>query len=328
MSVRDLQSGEPVDLVLLVGEVERRQKSDGKEFLRVALGDRTGSLRCMVWDEVGPTLELVVAGRPVRVSGRFEVNERYGPQIARPQFAPAEEGTFDPAQLAPSPPRPADQLEAELRELVATVHAAPLAELLERLLGPESATWERFRDAPAAKHYHQAYRHGLLEHSLTVAQSVGAIAATFPGIDRDIAVTGALLHDIGKTEAYAMDGPAIEMTEAGRLQGEIPLGYTIVRRAMEEVDDFPPELALHLGHIIRPHHGALEHGSPVVPQTREATLVHMLDNLGGRLGSFDRLERALAPGSAWSQYDSGIGASAFFPPGEDQTPAPRELSAA
>jgi len=188
--------------------------------------------------------------------------------------------------------------------------------------------WAGYRVAPAAKHYHQAYEHGLLEHSLGVAQAVSAISATFPGIDRDVAVTGALLHDIGKLEAYTDDPRNIDLTDAGRLHGEIALGYYRIRRAMEEIDGFPPELAQAVGHIILSHHGSLEHGSPVVPQTREATLVHMLDNLGGRLGSFDRLERALAPGSAWSQYDSGIGASAFFPPGEDQTPAPRELSAA
>ena len=234
MSVRDLQSGEPVDLVLLVGEVERRQKSDGKEFLRVALGDRTGSLRCMVWDEVGPTLELVVAGRPVRVSGRFEVNERYGPQIARPQFAPAEDGTFDPAQLAPSPPRPADQLEAELRELVATVHAARCAELLDVCSAPRAPTWERFRDAPAAKHYSP----GLSPRAARAQPDGRAVrrrhSRDLPrhrprhrGDRRAAATTSA------RREAYAMDGAAIEMTDAGRLQGEIPLGYTIVRRAME-----------------------------------------------------------------------------------------------
>ena len=87
-----------------------------------------------------------------------------------------------------------------------------------------------YRDAPAAKRYHQAYRHGLLEHSLTVAQAVSAISATFPGIDRDVAVTGALLHDIGKLDAYELDGGAISMSDDGRLHGEIPLGYYRVRR--------------------------------------------------------------------------------------------------
>ena len=116
----------------------------------------------------------------------------------------------------------------------------------------------------------------------------------FPGIDRDVAVAGALLHDIGKLEAYELDAGGISMSDHGRLHGEIPLGYYRVRRTIERLDGFPPELAQAVLHIILSHHGALEHGSPVIPCTREATLVHMIDNLGGRLGSFDRLERQLA----------------------------------
>ena len=206
----------------------------------------------------------------------------------------------------------APALEADLRELAATVQDPHLRRLLTELLGEDSAVWARFRDAPAAKHYHQAYRHGLLEHSLTVAQSVSAISATFPGIDRDVAVTGALLHDIGKLDTYAMSGDAIEMTDQGRLYGEISLGYYLIRSTIERLDGFPPDTAQALLHIILSHHGSLEHGSPVIPCTREATLVHMADNLGGKLGSFDRVEKALPTGAQWSGYDKGIGGGAFF----------------
>jgi 3'-5' exoribonuclease len=170
----------------------------------------------------------------------------------------------------------------------------------------------QFRDAPAAKRYHQAYRHGLLEHTLSVAQAVSAISATFPGIDRDVAVTGALLHDMGKLEAYTSDPTAIDMTDLGKLQGEISLGYYRVRRLIEELPGFPEPLAAAVLHIILSHHGALEHGSPVLPCTREATLVHMIDNLGGRLGSFDRLERELPQGSSWSGFDRALGGGAYF----------------
>ncbi len=204
-------------------------------------------------------------------------------------------------------------MEAALRELVATVEDRHLQALLARVFGAGSELWARYRDAPAAKHYHQAYRHGLLEHSLTVAQAVASVAATFPGIDRDVAVTGALLHDIGKLEAYT-DGGAepIDLTDAGRLQGEIALGYFRVRSLIEQVVGFPRELAQAVLHIILSHHGSLAHGSPVIPCTREATLVHMIDNLGGRLGSFDRLEQELAPGAVWSSFDKALGGGAYF----------------
>jgi 3'-5' exoribonuclease len=216
------------------------------------------------------------------------------------------------SEHAPGPPRTAEQMESDLRELIATIHQPHLAELLDRVLGPDAPTWPHFRDAPAAKHFHQAYRHGLLEHCLSVAQGVSAISATFPGIDREVAVTGALLHDIGKLEAYCATEPAIDMTDAGRLQGEIPLGYFRVRREIEAIDGFPSALAQAVLHIILSHHGALEYGSPVVPCTREATLVHFLDNLGGRLGSFDRLEKELPDGASWSAYDRALGGGAYF----------------
>ena len=114
-----------------------------------------------------------------------------------------------------------------------------LRELLAAIFAPGSSTWTSYRQAPAAKHYHQAYRHGLLEHSVTVAQAVSAVSAVFPGIDRDVAVTGALLHDIGKLDTYELSDDGIEMSDRGRLHGEIALGYFRVRDEIERIDGFP-----------------------------------------------------------------------------------------
>ena len=202
-------------------------------------------------------------------------------------------------------------MEADLRALIATIQGAELRALVEGVLSGE--TWARFRAAPAAKRYHQAYAHGLLGHTLSVAQGVSALASTFGDIDRDVAVAGALLHDIGKLDAYAT-GPdgAIDMSDLGKLQGEIALGYYHVRRAIEDAPGLPPATADGLLHVILAHHGQLEFGSPVVPCTREATLVHMVDNLGGRLGSFDRIERTLPQGACWSEFDRALSGAAFF----------------
>ena len=205
-----------------------------------------------------------------------------------------------------------ERLEADLRELLGDHPESPAARALDRFFGTGSPVWARFREAPAAKYYHQAYRHGLLDHTVSVAQAVSAAASAFPGIDRDVAVAGALLHDIGKTMAYNEDPLAIDLTDAGRLQGEIPLGYYLVRREIERIEGFDPELAQAIFHIILSHHGTLENGSPVIPATREATLVHAIDNLGGKLGSFDRIERALPDGEAWSRFDRGIDSAAYF----------------
>jgi 3'-5' exoribonuclease len=302
MFVRDLIDGQELDLVLRVRELR------GGRQLRLVLGDRSGSVTALL-PEGGVAFEH---GAAVRVQGRYTVHPDRGREIAVSSLRPARPDEIDHDALLDGPPRDAAQMEADLRDLLATVQNPHLRALLEAVFGTESETWRRFRDAPAAKRYHQAYRHGLLEHSLTVAQSVSSISATFPGIDRDVAVTGALLHDIGKLDAYTSDPLAIDLTDAGKLQGEIPLGYYRVRRLIEDLPAFPSDLAAAVLHIILSHHGALEHGSPVVPCTREATLVHMIDNLGGRLGSFDRLEKELPDGSRWSGYDRALGGGAFF----------------
>ena len=332
MLLNELSDGTEIDQVLLVREAERRQRRDGGDYLRLQLGDRTGGVVCMVWEELVEVEELALAGTPVRVRGRYTVHPRFGPQINLRQLEQAAPGSYSPEDLNDGPARAVEQMEAEVRELVETIQEPHLRVLLDRVFGEGSELWAGYRVAPAAKYYHQAYRHGLLEHCLGVAQAVSAISATFPGIDRDVAVTGALLHDIGKLEAYT-DGQSIDLTDEGRLQGEIALGYYRIRRAIEDIDGFPAGLAQAVGHIILSHHGTLEHGSPVVPCTREATLVHMIDNLGGRLGSFDRLEKELAPGRCWSPFDRAIGAGAFFAErrGEasesDRLPAPAREAA-
>ena len=310
--LNELTDGTEIDQVLLVKQAERRQRRDGGEYLRLQLGDRTGTVVCMVWEELQDLGPLACAGAPVHVRGRYTLHPRFGPQINLRELLAAAPGSWAPEDLLDGPSRPVEQMEGEIRELIATIQNPHLRELLSGVFGLGSPLWARYRSAPAAKYYHQAYPHGLLEHCLGVAQAVSAISATFPGIDRDVAVTGALLHDIGKLEAYTDDERSIDLTDAGKLHGEIALGYYTVRRMIEEIDGFPPALAQAVGHIILSHHGKLEHGSPVVPCTREATLVHMIDNLGGRLGSFDRLEKELAPGSRWSAFDRAIGSGAFF----------------
>jgi 3'-5' exoribonuclease len=312
MLIREFTPGIELDQVLLVRAVEVLTKRDGSEFLRLSLGDRSGQVQALVWDGVPEVAALARPGDPVRVIGRYSVHSTHGPQIVLRAVRAPVPGGFPLDDLLDGPERNVEEMEAEVRALVGTVRDSYLRVLLERILGERSEVWAAFRTAPAAKHYHQAYRHGLLEHCLTVAQAVGAVASTFPGIDRDMAVTGALLHDIGKLEAYVTEGHVIAMTDDGRLQGEIPLGYYRVRRAIEELDGFPPELEQALLHIILSHHGSREHGSPVVPCTREATLVHMIDNLGGRLGSFDRIEKQLAGDERWSGFDRALGSGAFF----------------
>ena len=301
MRVREFAEGTEVRQPLLVRAAERHG-----DCLELVLGDRSGSVPAVISE---PVDEICRPGAVVFVSGRLT-----SAQLTLRAVREARPGEYVREDLHDGPAHNLDQLERDLRELVGTIQNSHLRLLLNAAFAD---AWPDFRDSPAGKRYHHAYPHGLLEHSLSVAQAVGAISATFPGIDRDVAVTGALLHDIGKLDAYQFEPGGISMSDSGRLQGEIPLGYYRVRRAIERLDGFPPQLAEAVLHIILSHHGTLQHGSPVVPCTRKATLVHAIDNLGGKLGSFDRLEKELPAGQQWSAYDKALGAGAYFAPRVD-----------
>ena len=320
VSLREMEDGQQVEEVFAVRERELRRRRNGDSWLRLSLCDATGTAEAVAWDDAEAHYALAEPGVAVHVTGAFEISDRWGSKIKIAQMRPAEPREYNSGDLAPESDVSITRLESDLRELLGTIQEPQLRRLLDLFFGEGSEVWARFRDAPAAKVYHQAYRYGLLEHTLSVAQAVSAAANFFPGIDRDTAITGALLHDIGKTEAYNDNPLAIDLTDAGRLQGEIPLGYYLVRRQIEDIPGFDPGLAQAVLHIILSHHGSLEHGSPVVPATREAVLVHMIDNLGGRLGSFDRLERELPAGESWSRFDRALSGSAYFGP-RDEDPA-------
>jgi 3'-5' exoribonuclease len=311
--VRDLEDGQPVESVFLVNQRSLHKKKNGEDFLRLTLRDCTGTLPAVCWDDAASLHEVASPGVAVRAVGRYELSDRWGPQLTVQKLAVAEESEYRLADLLDGPSFDVGQMDRDFRSLIETVRNPHLRRLLGELFGDSSEVWTRFRAAPAAKFYHQAYGHGLLEHTLSVGQGVSAISACFPGIDRDVAVTGALIHDIGKIEAYAQDPAAIDLTDEGKLHGEIPLGYYLVRSRIEQIEGFPTALARAVLHILLSHHGTLENGSPVMPATREATIVHAIDNLGGKLGSFDRLEKGLQDGETWSSYDRALSGSAYFP---------------
>jgi 3'-5' exoribonuclease len=311
--VRDLVDGQAVDCIFLVRERTLRKKRNGEDFLRLTLSDTTGSMPAVCWEDAVEAHEVAEPGEAVRVKGRYAVSERFGPQLTVESLAAAGADEYAVTDLLAGPAMNVDQMEEDFRCLIETVRNPHLRRLLDVLFGESSEVWQPFRRAPAAKFYHQAYAHGLLEHTLLVAQAVSAISASFSaGVDRDLAVTGAMIHDIGKIEAYGLDPAAIDLTDEGKLLGEIPLGYYLVRRQIERIEGFPWPLARALLHIILSHHGALENGSPVLPATREATIVHAVDNLGGKLGSFDRLEKELPDGASWSPFDRALDGSAYF----------------
>jgi 3'-5' exoribonuclease len=214
------------------------------------------------------------------------------------------------------------ELGERLAGLVDSVADPSLRALLERALDGSQEPGATFLIAPAAVRNHHAYRHGLLEHSVIVAETAAGVAARFDTVDRDLVLTGALLHDIGKIEAYTSDAMAPLLTDEGRLHGEIVIGHDLVRDLIAEVPGFPPETAKRLRHIIVSHHGMREKGSPVVPQTREAIIVHYCDDMTARIGAVDDAERCTAPGESWSQRIFMIDAPAYLGPRDAPGPRP------
>jgi 3'-5' exoribonuclease len=204
--IRDLVDGHAIDSIFMVRDRARRQKRNGDDFVKLQLGDVTGTVEAVAWDGVDAVWEAALPGAAVRIGGRYSVDGRYGASITIRSATVAPAGEYELCDLLDGPPKPYARMVADLRELVGTMQDRHLRELLDRLLGEETEIGRRWLEAPAAKYYHQAYRHGLLEHCLSVAQGVSAMAATFSDIDRDVAVAGALLHDIGKVEAYACEG--------------------------------------------------------------------------------------------------------------------------
>jgi 3'-5' exoribonuclease len=310
-SLSDWHDGSRIDAVVLVRNVEQRTKRDGAPFLKLVLGDRSGTVPAVMWSP-DTAVGSATIGTPVRVAGRYGEDPRYGRQLTVSSLRAASDDEIDWHALLEGPTQPAADLERALDELLASIHDPHLATLITALLGADTMTGRAFRCAPAAKFNHHAYRHGLLEHSVDVAHGVSALCSVF-GADRDIAVCGALLHDIGKLDAYDPTPAAIDLTDPGKLLGEIPLGYYRVRRELERHPGFPPDSAQQLLHIVLSHHGRLEHGSPVLPSTREAVLVHTIDNLSGQMGAFDRLQKDTPTTSAWSRFDRVLETAAYFP---------------
>ncbi|MFZ5650711.1 MAG: 3'-5' exoribonuclease YhaM family protein [Bacillota bacterium] len=171
---------------------------------------------------------------------------------------------------------------------------------------------QKFCHAPAAKLYHQAYEGGLLDHSLNVAVSANFIAESYPSLDRDLLIAGAILHDSGKAEELEYGQDAIAYTDAGRLLGHIVLGILFLEKKMSKIKDFPETLRLKLLHMIASHHGQYEWQSPKRPKFLEAQVLHHIDMIDAAVDIFGKaLEERKDKESSWSDYIKGINRRVF-----------------
>lgn len=317
--VSDLKPGKQVrDAVYLLTEKQVRTAKNGSTFLSARLRDASGEIEARFWDLPAGVGEALEAGQGARVSG--EVTAFQGrPQLRLDAIAPAAIHARD---FFPSSAQPLLAMQSQMEEYIRGVADPWLRPLLEKvLLDPEFLA--RFIEAPAARQYHHAWLGGLIEHTLGVAALAAAVVPLYPGLSRDLIVTLALLHDVGKVEAYEWEA-AFRRSDEGRLLDHIYLGARRVERAIEGLSGFPPELRARVLHAILAHHGDMASGSPVLPQTLEAVALHLLDMLDADVRGFlDHLERHGTPGEAWTEYSKmfsiqlyrGSGAAAPDTPG-------------
>lgn len=316
--IADLKPGTQVrDAVYLLTEKQVRTAKNGSTFLSARLRDTTGEIEARLWNFSPAGAAALENGQGVRVSG--EVTSFQGrPQLRLDVIAPHP---VAPRDFFPAAERPLPAMQAELEQRVRSVTDPHLRGLLERaLLNP--AFLPLFVEAPAAKEFHHACLGGLIEHTLGVAALAETLVPLYPDLSRDLLLTVALLHDIGKVEAYEWSA-AFRRSDKGRLLDHIYLGTRRVERAIEEDPAFPADLRWRILHALLAHHGSEEAGSPVRPQTVEAVALNLLDMLDARLRGFrDHLERHTPAGEAWSEWSRMFGAQLYRGSAGPEPPAP------
>ena len=274
------------------------QSANGSWFVRGTLEDPSGAMGfiCFNADSVARIKELTEAV-PAVVSGQVQA-DRYGGE-GKLQFLADYIDLLPPGKdvshLLPAASKDMEEYKQKFLKLVAQISRPPLRELLGEIFS--GSRWERFIRNPAAKRFHHAYIGGLLEHSVDVAEMALAVAATAPGVDRDMVIAGALLHDIGKTEEISAD-IGFSYTEAGHLVGHITAGALIIDAAALQVQFLSEAERKSLLHIVLSHHGSRDKGSPIGCATREAVIVHYADELNAVLQQF--VETAEKEGAGWN----------------------------
>jgi len=302
--VRDLRPGDRVLGFFLVRhkQLESFRDASRGEFLTLMLGDRSGEMLARVWEE-GPALaQTFDEGQVVKVLGEVEEYlDRW--QVIVEKIRPAREEEYDLADFLPATERDVQDMVAEVRRAAEMVENRHLRALLAHFFDDPQFLAD-FSRAPAARRVHHAYLGGLLEHTVEVVSLCRALLEIHPQIHADLLLTGALLHDVGKTREfdYTWD---IDYSDEGRLLGHVVMSLQMVDRALVQLPDFPAELALRLRHMILSHHGRYEWGAPRRPKTLEAAALHYTENLSAQVNRFQQIiasRRDLS--KPWTEYDT------------------------
>jgi 3'-5' exoribonuclease len=286
----NFEEGKLFDSFFLVLLKQQRTTKTNKPYLNVILGDKTGQLEGRIWEPGDPRIAKdFERGDIVKARGsasRFD--DRL--QMKIDQLRVAQPGEADKSDLLPSTTYDVADLWKQLLGFVEGFTNADLKRLLTTLL-EDPALAQAYREAPAAKQLHHAWLGGLLEHVISLCTLADRVAPHYPMLDRDLLMTGVILHDIGKVRELSWE-IGFEYTVEGSLLGHIQIGAALAERTMDSLAGFPPKLKVLVLHMILSHHGKLEFGSPKLPMIPEALVLNFLDDLDAKMqsvqGEFDK----------------------------------------
>jgi 3'-5' exoribonuclease len=273
--------GKLFDGYFLVLAKQHATTKTNKPYINLTLGDKTGPIEARIWDPTDPRIaKEFERGDMVKVRGcASRYNERM--QLKIDQLRVALAGEVDKADMLPSTTQDVATLWRLLLGFVDSL-ANPHLKLLLTTLLDDPALALAYREAPAAKQLHHAWLGGLLEHVISLCTLADRVAPHYPLIDRDLLVTGVILHDIGKVRELSWD-VGFEYTVEGMLLGHIQIGAALAERTIDSLPGFPPKLKTLVLHLILSHHGKLEYGSPKLPMIPEALMLNFIDDLDAKM---------------------------------------------
>ncbi|MCF8143422.1 MAG: HD domain-containing protein [Deltaproteobacteria bacterium] len=287
----------------LVKEKRVAKTRNGNAFLSLTLADRTGEISAKIWENAESVSGLFHEGDIVQVEGKAG-SYRDQIQITVSGLDLFNEPPDPEIFLEKSPEDPSTMVRA-LREILRGIQDVHLRGLVDSFLG-DREFMARFKRAPAAKTFHHGYLGGLLEHTLSVCRMAVHAVDHYPQLNRDLLITSAFLHDIGKIRELTYD-LLIDYTDEGRLVGHLVLGAGMVDEKLKGFPDFPQGLAVRLRHLILSHHGQYDFGSPKAPKFLEAFALHLIDDLDAKINGLGRfMERDRHEGS-WTDFNRMFG---------------------
>ena len=278
--VAELKVGEPVDDAFLLSKNELRSARNDSLYLDLEFKDRTGAIAGRMWDASQLVYESFKVDEFVHVKGRVE-QYRDTLQISVKSLSQPDPEGLRLRDFLPQSARDPAEMEKELLEVLRQVEDEDYLRLMEAFFADEEFM-AAFRTAPAAIQNHHAYLGGLLEHTLSMAQTASFVAGHYSEVRKDILLTGVLFHDVGKIEELRFKR-TFQYSEPGQLVGHLTLGAMMVRAKADALEAFPEEKLNNVLHLILSHHGAREFGSPVLPMTPEAFALHFIDNLDAKV---------------------------------------------